>query len=72
MCTGKTSIVIPKTSVGGRVMSDIRPGNFHVNFYREEARVAAGLYMYCKLPTYSRAARSPFLSQLFTQCVGAV
>ncbi len=61
MCTSKTSIVILKTSVGGRVNSDIRSGNFHVNFYCEEARVAAGLYLYSKLPTYSRAARSPFL-----------
>ncbi len=34
-----------KTSVGGRVKSDIRPGNFHVKFYGEEDRVAARLYV---------------------------
>ncbi len=55
------SIVILKTSVGGRVKSDIRPGNFHATVFREEARVAAR-FMYCNLPTYSRVARSPFFS----------
>ncbi len=64
MWTSKTSIVM-KTSFGGRAKSDIRPGNFHVNFHRKDARVAARLYMYCKLSTYYRAAQSPFLFRWF-------